>query len=1181
MRTILLVSIFLLFKSPVNAQKGELSKISNWTVDAYDTWFIEAPTDRSFNNEKVRFVSFTEFGDVFFTNSSIYFVRYIRDYDEPKADSKELETEQRFEEMLEQKHKEVFHQIQFTDALESSHIEGNILEQHYTVFEKEKSSHYRELIYKNLYKNIDVKFTLPEEGGLKYDIIIHAGGNIHDLKMMHSGDLLALANNDDIRINDGLFRLSDAAPKANYSVQGGDIPIEYRLDGNTVLFDMQDYDTTQEIIIDPWIQLVPQWDTTYTSPMVGIPLQAFLDPFFKDINYDDEGSVYATRNTGTSLDAYQKYDSNGNLVWSSTLSGSNFPGCLSDASINPQTKTSYVIVAISSIAVIDSLGFMTNNLYRNPNGQTSDMYGETWTVRYDPCYDTLVVGGGFCLPGTPWAGGAPLVNSIDYSFWSNDLTTLTEIDGFPCLFDYQEMNVMTLDDEGGSIYAVLSIQGSSATAATGVDGMLMRIDYDTPGAGNAPVWMVPTQDYRFIESENVEALAVSKDFLYSYTGTNLMKWDKLNGNLINSVILTSPFPHLTNTVSGWVTWGYSSDFGFTGIDVDLCGNVYIGRDDEVLSYDADLNLLGSVAVAADTVIDIQINRDNMYVGGIHVLQSLSISQALNTSFLTLSQTPDSCDLCIGTASLDTSMLCNDFGSLQILWSNGQTTPTISGLCEGWYSVTVSGGCYRSHIDSIYVAGSQNNCAFSIGAFNDTICQGECVDLIVTNNSPVGPVTYSWDNGITATNDSVNICPTVTTSYQVIGNDGFTSDTATFIIEVVNPPLVDLGQDTTLCSGEQLSLDAMSPGNNVLWQDGSMNQFFQVTGDGTFSVTVGNAGCSVTDSIQVDFITINVNLGNDTILCAGENLNLNADPQYADYLWNTGEVTSQILVDTSGMYVVTVSQAGCEEFDSIYVEFELVQASFNFEDSIECDGNVFHFYDNSFTNIEFWTWDFGDGNNSNQADVSHTYLSSSVYDVSLEVESINGCVDDTVITITSVFNQTPSAAFSVSMNPAEVGELLSFNNQSINATHWDWNFGDGENSILENPTHNYFTEGSFTITLVASNEGCLDTFQLNLIIQAPLIFYVPNSFTPNGDESNQNFMPVLTSGVDVNDYHLLIYNRWGQLIFESRDVLIGWDGTYDVNSNAVVQSGVYTWIIEFGNAYTGERHKVNGHVTLIK
>lgn len=100
------------------------------------------------------------------------------------------------------------------------------------------------------------------------------------------------------------------------------------------------------------------------------------------------------------------------------------------------------------------------------------------------------------------------------------------------------------------------------------------------------------------------------------------------------------------------------------------------------------------------------------------------------------------------------------------------------------------------------------------------------------------------------------------------------------------------------------------------------------------------------------------------------------------------------------------------------------------------------------------------------------------------------------------------------------------------------------------------------------------------IEMDLVYYVPNSFTPDGDELNNTFKPVFTAGFDPYNYNMKIYNRWGELIFESKDVDYGWDGAY-MGAKGLCQEGTYIWVIEFKLLNKDVRKRINGHTTLIR
>ena len=120
---------------------------------------------------------------------------------------------------------------------------------------------------------------------------------------------------------------------------------------------------------------------------------------------------------------------------------------------------------------------------------------------------------------------------------------------------------------------------------------------------------------------------------------------------------------------------------------------------------------------------------------------------------------------------------------------------------------------------------------------------------------------------------------------------------------------------------------------------------------------------------------------------------------------------------------------------------------------------------------------------------------------------------------------------------------------------------------------------YVVELIAYSQlGCTDTAYSTIQITEEVIFYVPNTFTPDNDDYNERFEPVFTSGFDPYDYTLLIFNRWGEILFESHNAEVGWDGTY---GGMMVQDGTYTWKIEFKTTATDERRTAVGHVNVIR
>jgi gliding motility-associated-like protein len=176
---------------------------------------------------------------------------------------------------------------------------------------------------------------------------------------------------------------------------------------------------------------------------------------------------------------------------------------------------------------------------------------------------------------------------------------------------------------------------------------------------------------------------------------------------------------------------------------------------------------------------------------------------------------------------------------------------------------------------------------------------------------------------------------------------------------------------------------------------------------------------------------------------------------------------------------------------------------------------------------------------------------------------------------------PTAAFStVTPDIDFVTGELEFINNSQNYTGSIWQFGDGGSSILDNPIHTYppYTIDSYNVTLVVYDaNGCTDTVTGVVESNDVVRLTVPNAFTPNGDGLNDVFTPIISNSTQVKYYRFEVYNRWGQIVFESNKPGDGWDGKY---KGKLAQFGTYSWKVSYDVTDQGTTD-ANGHVTLVK
>lgn len=501
-----------------------------------------------------------------------------------------------------------------------------------------------------------------------------------------------------------------------------------------------------------------------------------------------------------------------------------------------------------------------------------------------------------------------------------------------------------------------------------------------------------------------------------------------------------------------------------------------------------------------------------------------------------------------------------------LWNNSSVNQTLTASSTGEYSVEVTvGGCTVSDTVLLNVVDLQVNLG------NDTtLC--ETPSLVLDAGNP--GASYLWsDNSV---NQQLNVSSVGTYWVEVTQGLCTASDTIQVDFQAFS---VSLGNDTVLCEGASLQLDAGNPGATYLWNTNVTTQSISVSSSGTYWVQSALGNCVDADTIVVTVVDIDVNLGNDTSMCNQVDMTLDAGNPGATYLWNDNSTNQQLDVNAQGIYWVTATLAGCSDSDTLVIYSQNLTASFFAEPLQGCAPMSVQFVDESFIaggSIVSWDWDFGNGEYSVQQHPEQLFYFQGTYDISLTVTSDLGCTS--TLSIPSYIELYPSAVASFT-GPTEGlgGEDLVFTNTS-NASSWWWLF-DGEDTYFDNEViYAFDSAGIHEIMLVANNEfGCPDTTIHYVNIRYEPVFFVPNTFTPDGDEFNQNWNYYL-SNIDAFDFSMKVFNRWGEVVWESKNTVDGWDGTYN---GRLVESGTYIWRMEFGDYYDGLRYVYTGHVNVLR
>ena len=294
-------------------------------------------------------------------------------------------------------------------------------------------------------------------------------------------------------------------------------------------------------------------------------------------------------------------------------------------------------------------------------------------------------------------------------------------------------------------------------------------------------------------------------------------------------------------------------------------------------------------------------------------------------------------------------------------------------------------------------------------------------------------------------------------------------------------------------------------------------------------------------------------------------------------------------NTSGNYQVTllvVDSMGCKDTAQQNVTVYYVpQVSFSGGPTSGCAPLCVNFTDNSSvqnSSPAHWLWQFGDGSTDTLQNPSYCYPVNGNFAVALTVTSAEGCTEtDTILNYIHVI-PGPDAAFSFSPQPATISDpQIDFTDLSTNNPgSWFWDFGvNGQTSTLQNPSFIYPDTGYFNVMLIASANGgsCPDTAYATVFISPELLIWIPNAFTPNNDLKNDIFLPVFSDPTYVTSYSMMIFDRWGNLVFSTEDPLLGWDGR---TKSARAEVDTYVFRISVKGT-DGIPHKYVGHVNLIR
>lgn len=495
------------------------------------------------------------------------------------------------------------------------------------------------------------------------------------------------------------------------------------------------------------------------------------------------------------------------------------------------------------------------------------------------------------------------------------------------------------------------------------------------------------------------------------------------------------------------------------------------------------------------------------------------------------------------------------------------------------------------------------------------CQACNGQIVVTGANGIGPYEYSIDGGLTfqSSDTFAGLCgaatPGVNYSFIIQDSLGCQGTVADDVLDINIPTLDPVAFADASCFGVCDGTIDLTGTNIVNYSidNGVTNQAtgnFTALCPGTYDVYVDNGfGCTVTDQVTIveppvlDITSISP----DVQVCPGETVTATVTGANGignvTFTWESGGnqlgTGSPIDIVATGNMLVCVTMADdCPTTDQecfSITEPAPVWPMMTSDVTNGCEPLTVTFSNLSNGNIATTEWSFSDGSTvlvNGNGDVTHMFSDPGMYDVSMLITTVGGCVYDTTYTSYIEVFSNPTANFIHAPIPATIYDTeINFTDYSSDdVTQWMWNFGPGVNpgtSSVQNPTALYppGVPGDYPMTLhVYNDNGCVDSIAAVISVVNDVVIYAPNVFTPDGDEYNEGWRVHIT-GIDPYDFHLTMFNRWGEIVWESYNTEGVWNGHY--GGGGLVQDGTYVWVIQTKDTYTDKKYEFRGHVTVLK
>ncbi len=534
--------------------------------------------------------------------------------------------------------------------------------------------------------------------------------------------------------------------------------------------------------------------------------------------------------------------------------------------------------------------------------------------------------------------------------------------------------------------------------------------------------------------------------------------------------------------------------------------------------------------------------------------------------------------------------------------NGNTITTFNPATFGAgnytlnYSATDNNGCFNSQSFTI-VVNPLPTVSFNI---NDALCLNSLFYVFddFQVSPPGGTVSFSGpgvqNGGILAANAGEGIHNIVLNYTDLNG----CQNSANANVTVFGVPQINVfGNNVQYCVTDSITNFSFDPdGGNLFGPSTANNQFFPSQNVPGFYdlwyVYIDQNGCSDTLGFTVEVTPLPVvQILTPPYVCVNAaSFIVPTSPA------NVGNITvnnvptnsinpSELGVGVHELFFEYTDPIGCYNNTTklLYVA-PIPDIAVDLKPIVDCPPLTYVF-SGTYSNGQTCVWDFGDGLSATTCDpVSHTYFETGCYSPTFTVYNEYGCANDTLLFNHVCVYPVPLAAFTYGPTELTIYQSTTqFVNLSMGATDYIWDFninGELQSTDEEHPSFSFplGVVGFYPVTLYAiSEDGCVDSTTIVINIEADVLLYVPNTFTPDNDNFNEIWR-VYAEGIDIYTFHLQVFNRWGELIWESFNAEAGWNGTY---GGKIVPDGTYVWKISAKHLFKDRRQHWSGHVNVLR